>query len=152
MTKYELLLSIHLLAVIVWVGGSIFMLALGYHLRSRDIETRVEYTRWTEWLAPRMIGPASVLVLVAGILLIDEAGYDFSDTFISIGLTGWIVSFLLGVGFYPRAGAKREKLIEQHGPAHEAVAASLQRVLTVATVDTLIVVLVVLDMTTKPGL
>jgi hypothetical protein len=32
------------------------------------------------------------------------------------------------------------------------VAASINRVLTVATIDTLIVVAVVIDMTTKPGL
>ena len=41
---------------------------------------------------------------------------------------------------------------EQHGVEHESVATSINRVLTVATIDTLIVVLVVVDMTTKPGL
>jgi uncharacterized membrane protein len=140
------------LAAVIWVGGSVLALALGYYLRGRDIETRVEYTRWTEWLGPRLFAPASILVIIAGPLLVDEIGYEFDQTWLTLGFIGWAISFAFGVGFYPREGAKREKLIEQHGMGHEAVATSINRVLTVATIDTLVVVLVVIDMTTKPGL
>ena len=148
----DLLLTIHVLAAVAWVGGSIFALALGYYLRGRDVETRVEYTRWTEWLGPRYFAPLSIAVIVAGPLLADDIGYDFDQTWLTLGFVGWFLSFLIGVAFYPREGGRREKLIEQHGLGHESVAASVNRVLTVATVDTLIVVLVVIDMTTKPGL
>jgi hypothetical protein len=103
----ELLLSAHVLGAVVWVGGSVFMLALGY---------------------------------------------DLGAPWLTVGFVGWTISFLLGAAFYPREGKRRERLIEQHGIEHEAVAGSLSRVLRVATIDTLIVVLVVLDMTTKPGL
>ena len=148
----DLLLTIHVLAAVIWVGGSVLALALGYYLRKRDINTRVEYTRWTEWLGPRLFAPMSIAVIVAGPLLVDEIGYGFDQTWLTLGFIGWGISFLFGVGFYPREGVKREKLIEQHGIEHELVAKSVNRVLTVATVDTLVVVLVVIDMTTKPGL
>ena len=147
----DLLLTIHVLAAVIWVGGSFLALCLGYYLRGRDIETRVEYTRWTEWLGPRLFAPASIAVIVAGPLLVDEIGYDFDQTWLTLGFVGWGISFLFGVGFYPREGVKREKLIEEHGIGHELVAKSVNRVLTVATIDTLVVVLVVIDMTTKPG-
>jgi uncharacterized membrane protein len=143
---------VHVLAAVAWVGGSVFALALGYYLRRRDVETRVEYTRWTEWLGPRYFAPLSVAVIVAGPLLADDIGYELDQTWLTLGFIGWFLSFVIGVGFYPREGSRREKLIEQHGVAHASVAASVNRVLTVATVDTLIVVLVVIDMTTKPGL
>jgi uncharacterized membrane protein len=153
MTGYQkLLLTAHVLAAVAWVGGSVLALTLGYYLRGRDMETRVEYTRWTEWLGPRFFAPLSVIVIIAGPLLVDEIGYDFDQTWLTLGFVGWFLSFMIGVGFYPREGNKREKLIEQHGLAHESVASSINRVLMVATVDTLIVVLVVIDMTTKPGL
>jgi uncharacterized membrane protein len=148
----DLLLTIHVLAAVIWVGGSVILLTLGYYLRGRDVNTRVEYTRWTEWLGPRLFAPMSILVIVAGHLLVDEIGYDFDQTWLHIGQAGWLLSFLIGIGFYPREGKKREKLIEQHGVEHQSVASSINRVLTVATIDTLIVVLVVIDMTTKPGL
>jgi uncharacterized membrane protein len=148
----DLLLTVHVLAAVCWVGGSVLALTLGYYLRRRDMETRVEYTRWTEWLGPRFFAPLSVAVIVAGPLLADDIGYDLDQAWLTLGFVGWLLSFLIGVGFYPREGSRREKLIEQHGTAHESVAASINRVLSVATVDTLIVVLVVIDMTTKPGL
>src|SRR5687767_2435339 len=148
----DLLLTIHVLAAVLWVGGSAVLLALGYYLKGRNINTRVEYTRWTEWLGPRFFAPMSIAVIVAGHLLVNEIGYDFDQTWLHIGQAGWLLSFIIGIAFYPREGKKREQLIEQHGMEHESVATSLSRVLTVATVDTLIIVLVVIDMTTKPGL
>ena len=147
----DLLLTIHVLAAVAWVGGSIFALAVGYYIRKRDIETRVEYTRWTEWLGPRFFAPLSVAVIVAGPLLADDIGYDLDETWLTLGFVGWFLSFVIGIAFYPREEKRREKLIEQHGIAHESIVASVNRVLTVASVDTLIVVLVVIDMTTKPG-
>ena len=152
MTGYEkFLLTAHVLAAVVWVGGSVLLLLLGYYLRGRDIETRVEYTRWTEWLGPRVFAPMSIIVIIAGPLLADRL-YDFDQIWLTLGFIGWGISFLFGVGFYPREGAKREKLIEANGVGHELVANSINRVLTVATIDTIVVVLVVIDMTTKPGL
>ena len=146
----EFLLAAHVLAAVVWVGGSVTMLALGAYLRSRDFGTRVEYTRWTEWLAPRMLAPASIVVIVSGPMLAAELDLDFSQAWINIGFVGWTISFIFGVGFYPREGARRERLIEQHGLEHESVAASIGRVLTVAAIDTTIITLVVLDMVIKP--
>jgi len=151
MTGYEkFLLTAHVLAAVIWVGGSVLALTLGYYLRGRDIETRVEYTRWTEWLGPRLFAPMSIIVIIAGPLLADRL-FDFDQTWITLGFVGWFLSFVIGVAFYPREGSRREKLIEQGGTGQAAVAASINRVLTVATIDTLIVVLVVIDMTTKPG-
>jgi uncharacterized membrane protein len=148
----DLLLTIHVLAAAIWVGGSVLALALGLYLRRRDITTRVEYTRWTEWLGPRLFAPMSILVIVAGPLLVDEIGYEFDQAWLHIGFAGWFISFLFGVAFYPREGKKREQLIDQHGIEHESVAASINRVLTVAAIDTLVIVGVVIAMTTKPGL
>ena len=148
----DLLLTIHVLAAAIWVGGSVLALALGLYLRRRDISTRVEYTRWTEWLGPRLFAPMSILVIVAGPLLVDEIGYEFDQAWLHIGFAGWFISFLFGVAFYPREGKKREQLIDQHGIEHESVAASINRVLTVAAIDTLVIVGVVIAMTTKPGL
>ena len=148
----ELLLTAHVLGAVIWVGASCTLLALGYYLRGCDLPTRVEFTRWTEWLGPRLIAPASVAVIIGGPLLASDLEVDFGAAWITIGFVGWTISFLLGIAFYPREGRRRERLIEKHDIRHETVAASINRVLTVATIDTLIVVLVVVDMTTKPGL
>ncbi|MGH2838472.1 MAG: hypothetical protein ACRDJY_09030 [Thermoleophilaceae bacterium] len=68
-----------------------------------------------------MFAPMSIIVIIAGLLLADRL-YDFDQTWLILGYIGWGISFLFGVGFYPREGAKREKLIEANGVGHELVA------------------------------
>src|SRR5918997_4442909 len=98
MTGFDkFLLTAHVLAAVIWVGGSVLMLAIGWYLRGRDLPTRVEFTRWTEWVAPRLIAPASVAVIIAGPLLVDEIGYEFDQLWLHVGFLGWFLSFILGV-------------------------------------------------------
>ncbi len=118
MTGYEkFLLTAHVLAAVIWVGGSVLALTLGYYLRGRDIDTRVEYTRWTEWLGPRLFAPMSIIVIVAGPLLADRLSTSTRPGS-TLGFIGWLISFLFGVGFYPREGveAREADRAERHGP------------------------------------
>ena len=149
---YDFLLTVHVLGAIVWLGGSVMMLIFGYAYRRADMDARLGFARIAEKLASIVFAAASIVVIVAGSFLVDEAGYDFSDTWVVLGYVGWFLSFVLGIGFYGPEGKRREKAIETEGAASPAVAKSLNRVLSVATVDTLIVALVVVDMTTKPFL
>ncbi len=152
MTTYEVLLTLHILAAIVWLGGSIMVLVLGYLQRSAPVEQRVDYTRLTEKVGNLVFAPASIVLIVAGSFLVDEAGYDYSDTWVILGYVGWFLSFVLGIGFYGPEGKRRDRVIEASGMSDPGVAKSINRVLTVATFDTLIITLVVVDMTTKPFL
>ena len=148
----DFLLTVHVLSAIVWAGGSVMLLVLGGLLRNADVGRRTEFTRMTEKVGPLVFAPAMIVLIVAGTFLVDEGGYDYSDTWVTLGYTGWLISFLLGVAFYPREGKRRERLIEANGIDDPAVDKSLKRVLAVAMFDTLIVLLVVVDMTTKPFL
>ena len=152
MTLYEFLLTVHILAAIVWLGGSWMLLTLGFALKSAGAQRRHEFTALTEKISSILFSSASIIVILAGSWLVDEAGYDYSDTWITLGYVGWFLSFVLGVGFYPREGKRRGQLVEANGIDDPGVTASIDRILRVATVDTLIITLVVLDMTTKPGL
>ena len=152
MSLYELLLTIHILAAIVWLGGAWMLLMLGLSLRGADVQRRIDFTRMTEKIPSIVFAVASIVVIVAGSLLVNEAGYEFSDTWVTLGYVGWFVSFLFGVGFYGQEGKRRERAIEAEGTQSPAVTKSLNRVLTVAAVDSVIITLVVIDMTTKPGL
>ena len=152
MTLYEVLLTVHILAAIVWLGGAWMLLALGLSLRGAELQRRIDFTRMTEKLPSIVFAVASVVVILAGSWLVDEAGYEYSDTWVTLGYAGWFISFLFGVGFYGQEGKRREKAIEEGGLESAAVAKSLNRVLTVAAVDSVIITLVVVDMTTKPGL
>jgi putative copper export protein len=148
----EFLLFVHLLSAILWLGGSSMLLLLGLTLRNADAQRRVDFTRMTEKGPSILFAVTSIVVIVAGTLMVSEYNYDYSDTWLTLGYVGWFISFLFGVGFYGPEGKRREKVIEADGLESPAVTKSLNRVLTVAAVDTTVIALVVLDMATKPGL
>ena len=151
---YEFLVTVHVLAAILWVGGGVSL-----HILMRRAlklpDRRAVHERFTEleWLGERFYPVFSILLIIAGILLVtrEEGGFEFSDTFIQIGLTGWVISFLIGIGFYGREGKKRAGIVESEGPDSPAVAASFRRTAMVNSFELLILLLVVVDMTTKPG-
>jgi uncharacterized membrane protein len=128
------------------------LLTLGLTLRRAEIQRRVDFTRMTERVPSIVFAVASILVIGAGSWLVSEAGYDYSDTWVTLGYVGWFISFLFGVGFYGPEGKRRDRTIEERGLGDPAVVKSLNRVLAVAAVDSIIITLVVVDMTTKPGL
>ena len=130
MTLYEVLLTIHILAAIVWLGGAWMLLILGLTLKNADAQRRADFTRMTEKVPSIVFAVASVIVILAGSWLVDEAGYEYSDTWVTLGYVGWFISFLFGVGFYGQEGKRREAAIEAGGIDSDTVTKSLNRVLT----------------------
>jgi uncharacterized membrane protein len=151
---YDLLVTLHVLAAVLWVGGAVTL-----HILMRRAlklpDRRAQHERFTEleWLGERFYPLFSIILIVAAILLVteEEHGWEFGDTFIQIGLTGWVISFLIGIGFYGREGKKRAELVETEGAESPAVAASFRRTAMVNSFELLILLIVVVDMTTKPG-
>ena len=107
----------------------------------------------TEKVPSIVFAVASVLLIVAGTLMVvDLEAYEVSDTWVTLGYVGWFISFLFGVGFYGPEGKRRDRVIDERGMQDPGVLKSLNRVLTVAAVDSTIITLVVIDMVLKPGL
>lgn len=151
---YDFLLTMHVLAAILWVGGAVTLhILMRRALRLTD--RRAQHERFTEleWVGERFYPVFSVILVAFGIWLVarDDGGFEFSDTFVQIGLTGWVISFLIGIGFYGREGKKRAGIVESEGAESPAVAASFQRTAMVNSFELLILLIVVVDMTTKPG-
>ena len=151
---YDFLLTVHVLAAVLWVGGGVTLhILMRRALRLADARATHEAFLQLEWVGQRFYPGFSLFLIVAGILLVtrDEGGFEFSDTFVQIGLTGWVISFLIGIGFYEREGKKRAALVESEGPESPSVGASIRRTAMVNSFELMILVLVVVDMTTKPG-
>ena len=145
---YEFLLTIHVLAAVIWVGGGIAMHILGRRvLRRNDPEEIYKFSAEVNLIGMRLYAPTSLILLVAGILLVNEAGYEFSQLFL-----GWIFSFLVGIGYYGPKDKKLQALVAAEGPTAPGVVENVRQALMVNSFEILILVLVVIDMTVKPGL
>ncbi len=150
---YDFLLTVHILAALVWVGGGISMHILGRRVLKRgDAEEIYKFSAEVNVIGMRIYAPTSLILLVAGILLVNEAGYDFSQLWITLAFVGWIISFIIGVGYYGPQDKKLQALVAADGPTASGAVENVRQALMVNSIEILILTLVVVDMTIKPGL
>jgi uncharacterized membrane protein len=153
MTYYESLVLVHVLAAIVWVGGGVAVQFFALRaLRAREPGRIAAFSGDVEWLGTRVFLPASVVVLVAGILAVAEAGWGWGSTWISIGFAGIAVSIVVGSGFLGPESGRIARLVAAEGPESAAVRARVRRILLVSRLELLVLLVVVWAMVTKPGL
>lgn len=152
MTRYELLVFLHLAAVIVWLGAGFLLtvLVLGAE-RAGDRMKEAGHHRDVAWLAPRLFIPSSVSALLLGILLVIDGPWSFDQLWIVIGLLGWAVSFVLGFFYFRPEGERIGALVEQHGPAYPEVDRRVHRLNIVDRLQVLILFVVVATMVVKPS-
>jgi uncharacterized membrane protein len=150
---YEFLLTIHVLAAVIWVGGGLAMHILGRRVLKRGNSQEIfEFSKEINTVALRLYAPTSLILLIAGILLVNEAGYEFSQLWITLAFIGWAFSFVVGVGYYGPQDKKLQALVAADGPTATGIVENVRQALLVNSVEQLILFLVVIDMTTKPGL
>ncbi|HZC12869.1 MAG TPA: DUF2269 family protein, partial [Thermoleophilaceae bacterium] len=86
---YEFLLAIHILCAVIWVGGGVSVHVLGRWTQKRgDPDQIVAFNRDAMKIWNVFYTPLAIILLVAGILLIEEVGYSYGDLWITLGLTG----------------------------------------------------------------
>lgn len=152
MTLIELLTVVHISAAIVWLGGS-FMLWILFQRsqKSRDEATVVGLASSAEFIGKAVFNPAGIITLAAGIWLVAEIGYSFSETWISIGFLGIILGAGLGIAFYPRALRRVKEGIEAEGLTGNDTLAALRTLRVVSTLEWILLLVVVWAMVVKPG-
>jgi uncharacterized membrane protein len=150
---YEFLLTIHVLAAVIWVGGGLAMHILGRRVLKRgDPQEIFEFSKEINTVALRLYAPTALILLIAGVLLVNEAGYEFSQLWITLAFIGWAFSFVVGVGYYGPQDKKLQTLVAADGPTATGIVENVRQALFVNQIEQLILILVVIDMTTKPGL
>jgi len=152
---YEFLLTIHVLAAVIWVGGGTAMHILGRRVLKRGNPQEIyNFSKEVNIVGLQLYAPVSLILLIAGILLVnqDQSAAEFSQLWITLAFIGWGFSFLVGIGYYGPQDKKLQKLVADKGENDPGVTQNVRQALMVNQVELLILFLVVVDMTTKPGL
>lgn len=151
MTSYELWLFVHIAAAMVWIGGAAMAQVFGaLATRSGDPARSAAYGRDMAFIGPRVFMPASLVVLASGILLTEDGNWDWSETFILLGLLGWAVVSFAAFGYLTRAMKRVGARMAAEGPSPE-LGAELNRLVLLARILVLVLFVVVLVMVVKPG-
>jgi Predicted integral membrane protein (DUF2269) len=153
-TRYEVFLFCHLLAVVAWVGADLVIQVLAIRAHRAGGERMLHLLDDVSWLGTRYLVPASLIVVAFGFALIGESdgAYELGQFWVAAGLGVFIASFLMGAGFLGPETGKIAKLAETTGPDDPEVERRIRRVFFISRIELVLLILVVFDMVVKPGL
>ncbi len=143
--------SIHVLAAILWLGGGAAITLLAWQAqRTKDNAQLLQIGKQAEWLSMRVFVPAALVVVAMGIVLMHKESVGYGHFWTLFGLIGWGVSFVVGAAFLGPESGRLAKLIETKGPEDPEVIARLNRIISVARTDVVLILLIAADMVAKP--
>lgn len=148
---YFVLLALHIVAAVLWVGGAVMLAILALVAeRTKDDAGILAVGKQAEWLGLRIFTPASFIVLGLGIALVEKGNWDWGSFWVLAALIGWVTSAAIGIFFLSPEAKRLNALAAEHGMDHPETKARLKRILTIARFDVAVLVLIVIDMAAKP--
>ena len=151
--SYQVYKALHVVSIVVWVGGDITLTTLGIVFERRaDGPTLAALGKMGTWIGTRVYTPALFLAFAFGAALMEKGHYDWWGVFwIDFALAGWLIAACVGVGFVGPELGRIDKAAQEFGPTSEIVRAKVQRLFLIFRFDTVLLVLILFDMVAKPS-
>jgi uncharacterized membrane protein len=151
---YKWLLAFHILFAVVWVGSNTAIQIFVIRARQAGPDRLAYLASEIEWYGTRVLVPSSLLVVILGFILLHESSgaFDLGQGWVTFGFVVWLLSFIAGAGYLGPESGRLSKMVEERGPEDPDYQRRLRRIFMVSRIELLLLVLVVLDMTIKPGL
>ncbi len=151
-SSYQVYLALHIVAVIVWVGGDVTLTTLGIVFeRKGDGEALAQLGKMGAWIGTRVYTPTLFAVFGLGVVLIEKGHWGWNHFWIDFAIAGWAIATVVGVAFVGPELGRIDKAAAEHGPGSPEVARRVKRLFTVFRFDTALLVLIAIDMAAKPS-
>lgn len=112
----NVLVSIHVLAAVFWVGGGFLLnVAMLLAARSGDPASRLAAMRLAHFVGPRLFLPLALIVLGTGIWL-TEKYYDWDLLWIVLGVVGLVTAISIALLYLSPRAARAVAAMEQSVP------------------------------------
>jgi uncharacterized membrane protein len=149
--SYNVYKALHVIAIVVWVGGDVTLTTHGIVFeRRRDGEALAQLGKLGAWIGVHVYTPTLFAVLGFGIALMQKGEWPWDLVWIDFALAGWAVASAVGVGFVGPELGRIDRAAREFGPESPEVRRRVRRLFAVFRFDTALLVLIVLDMTAKP--
>src|SRR5262249_24714126 len=151
MDTYHLLKFVHIVSVVLWVGGS-FTLAVvvGRAARPDDRALLSNTLRQAAFYGRAVSGPASLLTLLTGMGMLLTLGISAEALWVRWGFVGMLVHIVLGATVLRRAMQRLLTLAAAPETAAEALNAAVRRLVLVNAAYLAMLLSVVGAMAIKP--
>jgi len=148
---YQLLLYVHIVCAVIWVGGAVFVQLLAVRVtRSNDPNEVPQLARHVEALATWVFMPAAGLLLVSGAAMVIQA-WDFGQGWIAVSIALWLLSAVAGALYLGPRAKRAAALFEAEGPTSSAALQLTRRLFLVSRLELISFAIVIALMVFKPG-
>ena len=148
---YALFKAIHVGVAVFWVGGGLLLVTLAFRAqRANDANEIVTIARQAAFVGEKLFAPAGLIVLAMGIAMMINTNWGWGHFWIVFGLLGYAATFAVGIGVLSPLAKQISASAQQHGPTAPETLALIDRILLIARFDIAVLLLVVVDMVTKP--
>jgi uncharacterized membrane protein len=150
-SSYQVYLTLHIVAAVVWVGGDITLTTLGIVFeRKGDGEALAQLGKMGAWIGTRVYTPTLFALFALGVVLVEKGNWGWGTFWIDFAIVGWAIATIVGVGFVGPELGRIDKAAAEHGPTSPEVGRRVKRLFTVFRFDTALLVLIVIAMVAKP--
>ena len=148
---YAVFKTVHVLLAVVWVGGGVLLTILAIVAdRRNDPHEVATIARQAVFVGEKIFAPAGLLVFLMGISMMLNTNWGWGKFWVVAGLIGYALTFITGIAVLSPLAKKIQASAEQNGPEHPETIALIDRILLIGRFDVAILLLVIVDMVTKP--
>jgi uncharacterized membrane protein len=151
---YKWWLAFHILLAVVWVGSNTAIQIFVMRAVRAGPDRAAYFASEVEWYGTRVLVPSSLALVIIGFILlhVSAGAYDLGQGWVMFGFIVWLLSASAGTFYLGPEAGRLSKLVDQRGPEDPEYQRRLSRIFVISRIELVLLILVVLDMTVKPGL
>jgi len=148
---YSLFKAVHVLGAVIWVGGGVSLMIHAIRgQRAYKPEDIVTVAKQAAFMGEKVFAPVGLVTFLMGIAMMINTSWGWGHFWIVVGLIGYASTFVVGIAILSPLAKKIDESAEKNGPTHPETIALIERIMLIARGDVAVLMLVVLDMVTKP--
>ena len=149
---YDILVFVHVLAAVIWVGGGFALNVVGTRIvKAANSAATASFAHQAAFIGQRIFAPTSLILLAAGVAMTLDR-WSFRQLWIAIGVAGFLYSFITGAFIIGPLSGKTGKLLEERGAEDAQVLANIRKLFLFGRIELAVMIVVIAAMTLKPGL
>ena len=148
---YSLFKAVHVLFAVIWVGGGVSIMIHAVRAEmARDPEGIVTVAKQAAFMGEKVFAPVGLVTFLMGIAMMINTSWGWGHFWIVAGLIGYASTFIVGIALLSPLAKKIGESADKNGPTHPETMALIERTLLIARFDVAVLMLVIVDMVTKP--
>lgn len=148
---YGLFKAIHVTFAVLWVGGGTMITIFAIVAERSDDPLQIaQVARQAATVGEKFFGPVGLVTFLMGIAMMLNSSWGWGKFWVVVGLIGYAATFTIGMGLIGPTVKKLHAQIEATGPTHPDAQALIRRIMLIARIDVAMLLVVVIDMVTKP--